>query len=426
MKDNSKQRKQLIVVGGGAAGIFCAVNAARLSDALQVTVLEKTNKLLAKVKVSGGGRCNVTHACEDIREMSRSYPRGEHFVRKAFHQFFVNDTIQWFEERGVKLKTEADGRMFPVTDNSETIMHCLLQEASRYGVEFRLSQAVTDIDPAENKYLLTLASGEIIPADYVCLAAGGYPKEQQFSWLQKLGHSIEPPVASLFSFNLPGHPITGLQGISFENIRVQISDSKIQTEGPAIITHWGLSGPAVLKASAWGARILSERSWQFSAVVNWLPAYNQQRLLELFRTLKLEEPKRSVRTKNALQLPARFWEFICDQAAVRTTINWADISSKEMNSLAASLCHYRLEVKGKTTFKEEFVTAGGIKLSEIDPQSMQSKKYPGLYFAGEMMDVDGVTGGYNFQHAWTSGMLAAQSIASNLSLLLNSPGNPSG
>ncbi|MET0393834.1 MAG: NAD(P)/FAD-dependent oxidoreductase [Chitinophagaceae bacterium] len=402
--------KKMIVIGGGAAGFFCAVNAARLNPALQVTLLEKTGKLLSKVKVSGGGRCNVTHACFDIGDMSRRYPRGQHFVKKMFHRFFTTDTIQWFEERGVKLKTEADGRMFPVTDSSQTIVNCLLNEADRYNVKIETGAAVTSLQRREDGFVVKLSGDQELTADYLCIACGGYPKASMFDWLRATGHTIEEPVPSLFTFNLPGHPLTQLMGVSVEQARVKISGTKLEQEGPLLITHWGLSGPVVLRLSAWGARELAAGNYSFGISVNWLPAVSEQQLAEQFRVLRLELASRQLGHKNPFALPQRLWEFLLGFSGIKAETRWADLPAKDQNRLIRNLCSCELQVAGKTTFKEEFVTAGGIRLSEIDPQTMQSRKVPHLYFAGEILDVDGITGGFNFQHAWSSGMTAAAAL----------------
>jgi predicted Rossmann fold flavoprotein len=251
--------KQLIVIGGGAAGFFCAINTARMDPSLKVVIIEKSNKLLSKVKVSGGGRCNVTHACFDITEMSKRYPRGQYFVKKTFHQFFTTDTIKWFEERGVKLKTEGDGRMFPITDSSQTIVECLLKEAHRNGVEILMNKEVKDLSMVNGEWSIGFSNSEKLTANFVCIASGGYPKSSMFDWLKELGHTIEEPVPSLFTFNLPKHPITKLMGVSVPFARIKIAQSKLEQEGPLLITHWGLSGPCVLKLSAWGARELAQR-----------------------------------------------------------------------------------------------------------------------------------------------------------------------
>jgi predicted Rossmann fold flavoprotein len=403
--------KQLIVIGGGAAGFFCAVNAARLDPLLKVTIIEKSNKLLSKVKVSGGGRCNVTHACFDIAEMSKRYPRGQHFVKKAFHQFFTTGTIQWFEERAVKLKTEEDGRMFPVTDSSQTIIDCLLKEANKFNVDIFMNREVKNLSMANGQWSIKLSDSRLLTSDYVCIASGGYPKSLMFDWLKELGHSIEEPVPSLFTFNLPKQPITKLMGVSFEKAKVKIQNSKLEEEGSLLITHWGLSGPAVLKLSAWGARELKERNWEFGISVNWLPEFNEQSLKEKFLQLRNTNASQKIINKNSFGLPARLWEFLAEQARIKNEWRWADLPATQQNLFIKNLCSYECEVKGKTTFKEEFVTSGGIKLNEVDANTMMSKKISNLFFAGEVLDVDGITGGFNFQHAWTSGFVAAKSIA---------------
>lgn len=409
---NKDPNKRLLVIGGGAAGFFCAVNAARLNPGLQVTLVEKSNKLLSKVKVSGGGRCNVTHACFEIVDMSKRYPRGGNFVKKSFHQFFTTDTIQWFEARGVKLKTEKDGRMFPVTDSSQSIIDCLLKEADKYGVRIELKREVKKIDPDINQdgFAVHFVDDSLIKADYVCIACGGFPKLSQFSWITALGHTIEEPVPSLFTFNMPGHPITKLMGVSVESARIKITGTKLEEKGPLLITHWGLSGPVVLKLSAWGARELAAVQWNFRIMVNWLPEFNEQQFADQLKTLRFEKASQLMENKNPFGLPQRLWEFLLEHSGVKPGTRWADLPAAIQNRLVKNVCSLDLEIKGKTTFKEEFVTAGGVKLGEIDPGTMMSKKVPGLFFAGEIMDVDGITGGYNFQHAWTSGFLAAKAI----------------
>jgi len=403
--------KHLIVVGGGAAGIFCAVNAARMNPSLKVTVVEKSDKLLSKVKVSGGGRCNVTHACFDIGEMSRQYPRGQNFVKKTFHQFFTTDTIKWFEERGVKLKTESDGRMFPVTDSSQTIIDCLLREANKYGVKIMMRAEVRSMRSEGGIFNIELSDFRHLNSDFICIACGGYPKSSMFNWLKELGHLIEEPAPSLFTFNLPKHPITQLMGVSVEDGRVKITGTKLKQQGPVLITHWGLSGPAILRLSAWGARELKEKNWEFGVSINWLPHFNEQQLREEFKRLRSEMASQKMISKNPLGLPARLWEFLAMQSGIKAGWRWADLPATEQNRFIKNLYAYECEVKGKTTFKEEFVTAGGIRLSEVDANTMMSKKLSGLFFAGEVLDVDGITGGFNFQHAWTSGWVAANTIA---------------
>jgi hypothetical protein len=382
-----------------------------MNPRLQVTLLEKSSKLLSKVRISGGGRCNVTHALFDITEMSKRYPRGTNFVKKSFHQFFTTDTIKWFEDRGVRLKAEGDGRMFPVTDSSESIIQCLMQEANHHGVDIRMNAEVKRIEPTGQEFEMEMGEGKKITADFVCISTGGYPKSSMFAWLQSLGHTVADPVPSLFTFNLPKHPITTLMGVSVERVRVKIEGTKLIEEGPVLITHWGLSGPAVLRLSAWGARELSERAYDFKAHINWLPAHNEQNLKTTIQGFRAAHPTRQVSNQNFGNLPSRLWQFMLQASGIGESIRFADLQAKAENALIRNLVDYVVDVKGKTTFKDEFVTAGGIQLTEVDVNTMMSRKVPNLYFAGEILDVDGVTGGFNFQHAWTSGYIAAKSIA---------------
>jgi predicted Rossmann fold flavoprotein len=419
------------VIGGGAAGFFCAVNAARMHPSLEVILLEKTSKLLSKVRVSGGGRCNVTHACFSIPDMVKHYPRGANFLKKAFHQFFTTDAIQWFTDRGVQLKKEDDGRMFPVTNSSQSIIDCLMREANKYGVEIRMMCDVKSLkyeiggkkyeagnmkydevrNSEQGQFTLELADFRLLTADFVCIACGGYNKLSQFSWLQQLGHSIAEPVPSLFTFNMPANPITQLMGVSVPEAGVKIVGSNLSAKGPVLITHWGLSGPAVLRLSAWGARQLAMDNWQFAITVNWLPAYNEKTLREYFQQVRFDIASQKIANRNPFNLPQRLWQYLLQQSGIDEEKRWADLPAREQNKLIANCCAQEFKVQGKTTFKEEFVTAGGIHLSEVDANTMQSKVVPDLYFAGEILDVDGITGGFNFQHAWTSGFIAAKAIA---------------
>lgn len=410
-------KKRLVIIGGGAAGFFCAINAARLNPALEVIIMEKSGKLLSKVKVSGGGRCNVTHACYSIADMVKKYPRGSSFLKKAFHHFFTNDTIEWFAARGVVLKTEPDGRMFPVTDSSQTIIDCLMQEANRYGVAIRLNKEVKGICSNEGTWNLLMKDDTILHSDLVCIASGGYPKIVQYNWLKETEHRIEEPVPSLFTFNLPagqaGMPcnsITALMGVSVEKALVKIAGSKLTEEGPLLITHWGMSGPAILKLSAWGARELAKANYHFNILINWIPDFNENSLREKIQKLRFELAPQKIINRNPFLLPNRLWEYLLIQSGIHVDLRWADLPAKEQNKLIKILCSNEYAVKGKTTFKEEFVTAGGVLLDEIDFNTMQSKKHPGLFFAGEVIDVDGITGGYNFQNAWTTGWIAAKAI----------------
>lgn len=403
--------QQLIVIGGGAAGFFCAVTAARLNKDLKVVLVEKTGKLLSKVKVSGGGRCNVTHDCASIPEMVRNYPRGGNFLKKAFYQFFTSDTIQWFEERGVKIVKEDDGRMFPDTNSSQTIIECLIKEANQFNVEIILKAEVIQIEQVTDKFRVSLADSRVLASDYVCVACGGYPKSIMFDWLTRLGHSVEPPLPSLFTFNMPNNPVTGLMGVAVEKVRVKIMGTKFEETGPALITHWGISGPAILKLSAWAARELASRNYQFCILVNWAAPLNEQNVWQALHQFRFANPAQKISNKNPFRLPQRLWEYLLDESGIKNDMRWADLPSKEQNKLAKNLSTKEFNVNGKTTFKEEFVTAGGISLSELDAGTMMSKMIPGLYFAGEIIDIDGVTGGFNFQHAWTSGYIAGKSVA---------------
>ena len=407
-------KKRLVVVGGGAAGFFCAVNAARLYPSLEVMILEKSNHLLSKVRVSGGGRCNVTHACFSIAEMIKKYPRGASFLKKAFYHFFTSDTIAWFKERGVEIKTESDGRMFPVSNTSQTIIDCLMQEANQYGVTILMNREVKEIVKKDNGFNLLFSNHSVIETDFLCIASGGYPKSLQFEWLTKIGHTVESPVPSLFTFNMPGNPITALMGIAVEKVQVKIGGSKLVEDGPMLITHWGMSGPAILKLSAWGARELAAKNWQFGMIINWLPIYTEQTLKEKFQQVRFDIAAQKISNRNPFSLPQRLWDYLLQQSGVNENIRWADLPAKEQNKLIKNICAQEFSVNGKTTFKEEFVTSGGISLDEVDHASMQSKIVPNLFFAGEVLNIDGVTGGFNFQNAWTTAWIAAQAIGGDL------------
>jgi predicted Rossmann fold flavoprotein len=406
-------KKRLVVIGGGAAGFFCAINAAQLNPALEVLIIEKSSKVLSKVRISGGGRCNVTHHCFSIAEMIKKYPRGNSFLKKSFHHFFTTDTIEWFNKRGVALKSEADGRMFPVSNTSETIVQCLMQEVNKFGVQLLLNRDVQSLINIDGIWKIIFRNEESITADFVCVACGGFNKAEQFNWLTATGHSIEAPVPSLFTFNMPNNTITQLMGITVEQAQVKIIGSSFQQQGPLLITHWGLSGPAILKLSAWAARDLAQKNWHFSVAVNWLPNYNEQTLKEKIQQIRFEQAPQKMFNKNPFGLPIRLWQYLLQQSDINDTIRWADLPAKEQNKLIKNICTQVFEVKGKTTFKEEFVTAGGIQLNEVDFNTMQSKIVPNLFFAGEVLNIDGVTGGFNFQSAWTTGYLAGKTIAQN-------------
>jgi predicted Rossmann fold flavoprotein len=401
--------QKLVVVGGGAAGFFCAINAARLYPNMQVTILEKSSKLLSKVKVSGGGRCNVTHACFNISDMIKKYPRGATFLKKSFHHFFTTDTISWFEHRGVELKTEADGRMFPTSNSSQTIIDCLLNEASKYKVDIVMNADVVNIEKLNDKWNIVTSKNNYI-ADKLCVASGGILKASAANWLTNLNHTFAPPVPSLFTFNIPNNNITKLMGLVVESASVKIAGEKLKQDGPILITHWGLSGPAVLKTSAYAALLLAQKNYNFTAIVNWVPEYNEITMKEKLLQLRFEIATTKIQNRNPFALPNRLWEYLLTTASIAEGIRWADLPAKEQNLLVKLLCAHEFLVQGKTTFKEEFVTAGGINTDEIDANTMQSKKCNGLFFAGEILNIDGVTGGFNFQNAWTTGYLAAKAI----------------
>ena len=405
-------KKKLVVIGGGAAGFFCAINAAKFQPELEIIILEKTGKLLSKVKVSGGGRCNVTHSCFSIGDMIKKYPRGDKFLKKAFHHFFTTDTINWFLERGVEIKTEKDGRMFPVSNNSQTIVDCFINEAARYNVTIEMNTDVADMYFQNNKWAITTSLNKIIETEFVCIASGGFIKMANAKWLTLLGHTIVSPVPSLFTFNMPANPITKLMGLSVENVKIKIAGEKLETDGPLLITHWGFSGPAVLKMSAYAALILADKKYDFTIIINWLPFYNENSLREKMQLLRFDMATTKIQNKNPFFLPSRLWEYLLVESGIKEGIKWADLPAKEQNLLIKNLCLQTFIIKGKTTFKEEFVTAGGVSTEEINVNTMESKFQKNIFFAGEVINVDGVTGGFNFQNAWTTGWIAAKAIAS--------------
>lgn len=402
--------QQLVIIGGGAAGIFCAVNAARLAPHLKVVVLEKSSKLLAKVKVSGGGRCNVTHNEFDVNELIKKYPRGKNFLKKELFQFTPKDTVEWFESRGVNIHAEADGRMFPASNSSQTIIDCLLAEANKHHVEIRMNTGVSAIEKESGRFLLHTHAG-VLKADYVVIACGGFPKAEQFDWIRNLQHTIEPPAPSLFTFNAVDNEIKKLMGVSATNVEVKIAGTKLKEKGPVLITHWGFSGPAVLRLSAWGARALAEKAYSFSIQINWSSKYNENTLREEWNDFRNRYAVQKTGNKNPFELPQRLWHYLLQRAAINPATVWNALSSTQQNKLIQMLTSDTYAIKGKTTFKEEFVTCGGIALQEISPQTMESRLHNHLFLAGEIMDVDGITGGFNFQHAWASGIIAARNIA---------------
>jgi predicted Rossmann fold flavoprotein len=400
---------RVAVIGGGAAGFFGAITCAESNKYAEVIIFEKSKKLLSKVKVSGGGRCNVTHACFEDHLLVKKYPRGSKELKKPFTQFSVRDTIQWFESRGVKLKAEEDGRMFPVTDNSQSITDCLMKAAQRSGVKIITGAAVKSIQKEPEGFKVHFSESSQT-FDKVLIATGGNQRSDSYQWFAALGHTIVAPVPSLFTFNIPDSKYEGLMGIAVNNASVKITGTKAEQSGPLLITHWGLSGPAVLKLSAWEARTLAEKNYQFSIHVSWVPGYSEESLREKLRIVKSESPKKIISVNPLFGLPKRLWERLVSIAQIPEELRWLDVSNKQVNKLMEELLRSELTVKGKTTFKEEFVTCGGISLKDINLETMESYKCPGMYFAGEVIDIDGITGGFNFQSAWTTAYIAGKSM----------------
>ena len=398
---------KVAVVGGGAAGFFAALSAAEHHPSAQVVLFEKTAKLLSKVKISGGGRCNVTHACFSPATLAKHYPRGGKHLKKAFSAFQAADTVAWFESRGVQLKTEEDGRMFPTTDDSQTIIDCLTREAQRLGVDVRLQSPVRELAPRPGGGL-TL-NGERF--DRVVVATGGSPKLEGLQWLVDLGHTVSAPVPSLFTFNMPDEPVTELMGVVVPDALVRIQGTKLAHQGPVLITHWGMSGPGILKLSAWGARELADRDYTFQAQINWLGLPNESEVAALLDAALPAIRKKKVANACPFELPKNFWAHLLHKAGLNPDMPWHNVGKKARNKLLNTLLNDVYAVRGKTTFKEEFVTCGGVTLGEVDFRTMESRIVPGLHFAGEILDVDGVTGGFNFQAAWTTGFLAGQSVS---------------
>ena len=404
----------IVIVGGGASGFMAAITAAEANPDAKIIIIEKNKTVLNKVRVSGGGRCNVTHNPSDLRFFIKNYPRGEKILRKLLHDFDAKATINWFETKGVKLKTEADGRMFPVTDSSQTIIECMIRTARNLNIEIRTSTNVKsfsrNFEGDQPAFTIEL-DAEKIHADRLLIATGGYPKASGFEWLQTHDHTIIDPLPSLFTFNTPENYLLPLAGVSVQDTIVKILGTKHEWQGPLLITHWGLSGPGVLKLSAWAARDLAEKNYHFTCKVNWLPQLNEQQVREFLVTEKTKTPKQQIASHSRFGIPARLWKAFVEKSEITDALQWMDASNKVLNRLAELLTNSQFEVKGKTTFKEEFVTCGGISLTSINNDTLESKSVPGLYFAGEVLDIDGITGGFNFQNAWTTGYIAGQNMA---------------
>lgn len=408
----NSQRHKIIVVGGGAAGFFGAIACAESHPDAQVTLLEAARSPLAKVRISGGGRCNVTHACFEPSLLVQHYPRGGKALRGAFTRFQPKDTVAWFEQQGVPLKTEGDGRMFPTTDDSSTIVECLMQRADENCVRLKLGAAVRSISRQDGHFAIDLQGSDVpMQADAVLLATGSQPRG--YAIAQALGHSLEPPVPSLFTFNITDPRLQDLAGVSVPtaHLRLQVEgQAPLQQTGPLLITHWGLSGPAVLKLSAWGARLLHDHRYHATLIVNWLPNQNPESLRQELLKVKSQLAQRAIATSCPVLIPRRLWERLVEYAGIAPAMRWAELSNKSLNRLLEELTRGSYPLSGKGVFKEEFVTCGGVRLAEVDFKTMESRICPGLYFAGEILDIDGVTGGFNFQSAWTTGWLAGQAM----------------
>lgn len=400
----------LIVIGGGAAGFFSAITCAENSDK-SVLILERTSQLLQKVKISGGGRCNVTHDCLDPRDLATHYPRGEKSLIGPFNRFGPSDTIDWFSSRGVELKTEADGRMFPESNTSQTIVDTLLDAAQNAGVSIKTNEGVTSIERTGERFEVSTDAGHSYTAANVLLATGGTRSAAGAKLAERLGHELLPATPSLFTFKIDDARIDGLAGLSVANAEVRIQNSRLKSQGPVLITHWGMSGPGILKISAWGARELAELSYRFSITVNWTPNSDPAAVIAEKRE---HDGKRQVATRSPFEdIPKRLWLRMLDAAGIDGSTIWSELAKKPANKLISELSAATYEVTGKSTHKAEFVTCGGVARDDIDFKTMESKLVPGLYFAGEVIDIDGVTGGFNFQNAWTNGYHAGMAIASS-------------
>ena len=395
-----------LIVGGGAAGFFTAINIVERNPKAKVAILERGAEVLGKVRISGGGRCNVTHACFEPNELVKFYPRGEKELRGPFHQFCSGDTIEWFERHGVALKIEDDGRMFPVSNSSQTIIDCFLKATQQLGIKVLTGQSVQSIFKKDNYWKID-TQNQNYQAENLILATGSNPKIWEM--LQEFGHAIIPPVPSLFTFNSKDPRIKELPGVSAK-VTVRVKDTKLEATGPLLITHWGMSGPAILKLSAWGARILHDKNYQFTLLVNWLNTIDTEEAIAQLKTLKQEQAKKTVAKKSPFELTNRLWESLVLASGISTETKWADLSKTQLQHLTQQLTSGVFQINGKSTFKEEFVTAGGIDLKEINFKTMESKIHPNLYFAGEIVNIDAITGGFNFQNAWTSGFIVANAV----------------
>ncbi|MEQ9437443.1 MAG: NAD(P)/FAD-dependent oxidoreductase [Cyclobacteriaceae bacterium] len=400
----------IAIIGGGAAGFFSAITVKENYPEARVVIFEKSQKLLSKVKISGGGRCNVTNHCPSLGELCQAYPRGGKRLKKAFHLFNTSHAMEWFASRGVPLITQDDRRVFPASQTSQSIIDCFLRETKRLNIEIELGRDIESIKPIDEQLALDFSREKLPPRlfDKVIVATGGSPKRKGLEWLEALHHQIEDPVPSLFTFNMPTEAITQLMGVVVENALVNIQGTKLKAGGPLLITHWGMSGPAVLKLSAFGARVLSDMGYNFKVQVNWVHETNNEVVTTQLQRMAQEHPKKKLSNLRPYALPERLWLFLLEKRDISVEKRWGELGMKALNKLVSGLTNDVYAVQGKTTFKEEFVTCGGVSLDSIDLNTMQSKVCKNLYFAGEIIDVDAITGGYNFQAAWTTGFLAGK------------------
>lgn len=401
------KNQTIVIIGGGAAGFFGAIACAEAYPHHRVVILEKANQVLSKVRISGGGRCNVTHYCFDPSRLIQNYPRGYKALRGPFTRFQAKDTVEWFESRGIKLKVENDGRMFPISDSSETIIECLMSEARRLGVELRTMCGVNAIKKIEQCFELDLTTGEKFNCHKLMVTTGSSPK--MYAILKEMGHSIVSPVPSLFTFNIPESPLVELSGVSVSKVRAAIRGTDLEQTGPLLITHWGFSGPAILKLSAWGARILHAMNYEAALTISWLPEFSQESLRHYLLEWKKKCPAKAIGSDvpEQIKLPRSLWKKLVQ---VHAELRWAQLSNKDLQLILERLLNDTYNISGKSTNKEEFVTSGGVCLNDIDFKTLESRVCPGLFFAGEVIDVDGVTGGFNFQNAWTTSWIAGHAI----------------
>ena len=404
--------EHIVIIGGGAAGFFAALACAEARRGAEILILEKTSQFLSKVKISGGGRCNVTHACFNAREFTTRYPRGDRALIAPFRQFQAADTVAWFARRGVKLKTEADGRMFPVTDSSQTIIDCLFRAANAAGIKLKTNRGVESVArKTGGGFELKLSTGETLACDKLLLATGGCRTAALGQLAVSLGHTLEPPVPSLFTFHIEIPWLRELAGVSLDTVEVSVPETRLREHGAILLTHWGLSGPAILRLSAWGARELHDRNYQFPLHINWLPHWNAEKLAAEFQKQRKLQPAKFIVNTPLAKLPARLWEQLVIASGLASDTRWAALSGGAQHKLIQQLLRSEFPVTGKSLNKDEFVTCGGIRLNEVNFKTMESRICAGLFFAGEVLDIDGITGGFNFQAAWTTGWLAGRAMA---------------